>query len=92
MQIEGSLDLAPELSQIGTTGRGFKNMSDLHVMNYKQAMASVEASEWQVEVDKEHDGMVLHGVCEVVPKTSVIITSGVTVLALTSLIVGNLFF
>ncbi len=55
MQVEASLDLAPELSLIGATGTRFKNMSDVHVMNFKQAMASADASDWQVEVDKEHD-------------------------------------
>ena len=39
-------------------------------MNYKQAMTSADASQWQVEVDKEHDRMVQHGVWDIVPKAS----------------------
>ena len=44
LQVEASLDLGLELSLIGATGTRFKNTSDLHVMNYKQAMASEDAS------------------------------------------------
>ena len=70
LQVEASLDLVSELSLIGATGTGFKNTSDLHVMNYKQAMTSTDAAEWQVEVDKEHNRMVQHGVWDIVPKAS----------------------
>ena len=45
LQVEASLDLESELSLIGATGTGFKNTSDLHVMNYKQAMVSTDSSE-----------------------------------------------
>ncbi len=55
MQVEATLDLAAELSLIGATGMGFKKISDLHVMNYKQAMASADTSIWQAKVDKEHN-------------------------------------
>ena len=54
LQLEASLGLS-ELSLIGATGVGFNQTSKLHMMNYKQAMASVDAVEWQVEVDKEHE-------------------------------------
>jgi hypothetical protein len=40
-------------------------------MNYKQAMASAEAGEWQVEVDKEHERMVKNDVWDILPKASV---------------------
>jgi hypothetical protein len=40
-------------------------------MNYKQAMASADAAEWQVEVDKEHEQMVKNNVWEIAPKSSV---------------------
>jgi hypothetical protein len=53
MQLEASLDLKSELSLIGATGVGFVDMSELHVMNYKQSMESANAAEWQVEVDKD---------------------------------------
>jgi hypothetical protein len=38
LQLEASLDLKSELSLIGATGAGFNHMSELHVMNNKQAM------------------------------------------------------
>lgn len=47
------------------------DMSELHVMNYNQAMASVDATEWQVEVDKEHDRIVKNDVLDIVPNASV---------------------
>ena len=55
LQLEASLDLKSELSLIGATGVGFNHTYELHMMNYKQAMASADAAEWQVEVDKEHE-------------------------------------
>jgi hypothetical protein len=55
LQLEASLDLKSELSLVGATGVGFNHTSKLHVMNYKQAMTSADAMEWQVEVDKEHE-------------------------------------
>ena len=45
-------------------------MSELHVMNHKQATASADAAEWQVEVDKEQDRMVKNNVWEIVPKAN----------------------
>ena len=66
-----SLDLKSELSLIGATGAGFNHTSELHVMNYKQEMASADAAEWQVEVDKEHERMVKNDVWEIVPKSKV---------------------
>lgn len=45
MQIKANLIFTLKLSLIGTTGMALKNMSDLHVMNYNQAMVSADASE-----------------------------------------------
>jgi hypothetical protein len=71
LQLEASLDLKSELSLIGATGAGFNHTTELHVMNYKQAKASADAAEWQVEVDKEHERMVKNDVWDIVPKASV---------------------
>eukprot|EP00804_Cyclotella_cryptica_P028830 CCRYP_019720-RA/>CCRYP_019720-RA protein AED:0.58 eAED:0.63 QI:0/0/0/0.5/1/1/4/0/888 len=71
MQVELSLDYKSELAIIGATGAGFKHTSELHVMNYKQAMASADAAAWQQEVDKEHERMVKNDVWDIVPKSSV---------------------
>ena len=47
LQLEASLDLKSELSLIGATGAGFNfnHTSQLHVMNYKQAMACAHTAE-----------------------------------------------
>ena len=71
LQLEASLDLKSELSLIRATGAGFNHTSELHMMNYKQAIASADAAEWQVEVDKEHERMVKNNVWEMVPKSNV---------------------
>ena len=64
-------DLKSELALIGATGEGFTHTTELHVMNYKQAMSGKDAEEWQVEVDKEHERMVKNEVWEVIPKSEV---------------------
>ena len=46
MQLEQSLDIKSELSLIGMAGEGFMQMSELLVVNYKQAMASANLVEW----------------------------------------------
>ena len=71
LQLEVSLDLKSGLSLIGATGAGFNHTSELHAMNYKQAMASADAVKWQVEGDKEHERMVKNDVWEIVPKWGV---------------------
>jgi hypothetical protein len=40
LQLEVSVDLKPKLSLIGATGVEFNHTSELHIMNYRQAMAS----------------------------------------------------
>eukprot|EP00956_Cyclotella_meneghiniana_P027100 scaffold60046_cov24-Cyclotella_meneghiniana.AAC.2 len=47
-----------EVALVGATGEGFSHTSELNVMNYRQAMNAHDATEWQVEVDKEHKRMV----------------------------------
>ncbi len=71
IELEESLDLKSELSIIGATGAGFNHTSELNVMNYKHAMASADATEWQVEVDKEHLRMIKNDGWEIVPISSV---------------------
>jgi hypothetical protein len=41
------------------------------MMNYKQAMASADAAEWHVDIDKDHERMVKNNVWEIVPKASI---------------------
>jgi hypothetical protein len=71
MQAEQLNDSADEVHLIGATGEGFTHTTELHVMNYKQAMQSADAAAWQVEVDKEHDCMIKNDVWEVLPKSAV---------------------
>ena len=51
-QVRRDHDLKSELAVIGATGEGFTHTTELHVMNYKQAMSGKDADEWQLEVDK----------------------------------------
>jgi hypothetical protein len=53
IQLEQMNETTSEVSLIGATGEGFSHTTELHVMNYKQAMLSKEANDWQIEVDKE---------------------------------------
>jgi hypothetical protein len=43
-------------------GGGFTNTSELHVMKYKEAMASSDRDKWQKAVDEEHERMLKHNV------------------------------
>jgi hypothetical protein len=43
-------------------GGGFMNTSKLHVMKYKEAMASSDCNKWQKAVDEEHERMLMHNV------------------------------
>ena len=43
-------------------GGGFQNTKELHVMKFKEAMASEDKVEWEGAVDKEHDNMETYGV------------------------------
>ena len=55
MQAKLGHDMTPKVTLIGATGEGFLHTTELHVMNYKQAIAGKDTKEWQVEVDKEHE-------------------------------------
>ena len=54
---------ATEIAAVGAgVGGGFTHTSELHVMNYNQAMESEDVEEWKKEVDNEHKCMIEHGV------------------------------
>ncbi len=44
------------------------NTSKLQVMNYKQAMQSMDADGWKHKIDNEHEKMICNGVWEAVEK------------------------
>jgi hypothetical protein len=46
-------------------GGGFVNTKELHVMKYKQAMATQDQASWTKAVQEEHERMVHHGVFKV---------------------------
>ena len=72
MQVElDNNNKTSDIALIGATGKGFAHTSELHVMNYKQAVASKDSAKWQVEVDKEHGRMVEHDVWEALPRNTV---------------------
>ena len=58
-------------SLIKATGGSFTHISEVHIMNHQQAMLSKDAAEWQVGVNKEHDGIIENEVWQVIPKASV---------------------
>jgi len=74
-------DDAGELWLVGATGHNYGgNTADLNVMNYAQAMKSVDEKEWVKAVKIEHDKMVKYNVTEVVhpkdvPGTTELFTS-----------------
>jgi hypothetical protein len=53
-------EFAPgELACVGAgLGGGFENTKELHVMKYKQAMATSDSKNWELAVKAEHDRMV----------------------------------
>ena len=50
-------DETGEIFLVGATGQNYGNTAELNVMNYKQAMASVNKKEWDAAVKVEHDKM-----------------------------------
>lgn len=46
LQIEMSFNTMSELLLIGSMGMRFKHTSELHIMNYIQAMESTNTAEW----------------------------------------------
>jgi hypothetical protein len=62
-------------------GGGFMNTSKLHVMKYKDAMASSNSDKWQKAVDEEHEKMLKHNVWKPVLRKDV--PEGAKILMLT---------
>jgi hypothetical protein len=52
-------------------GGGFMNTSKLHVMKYKEAMASSDHDKWQQVLDEEHERMLKHNVSKPVLRKDV---------------------
>jgi hypothetical protein len=57
-----------EYNLVGVGG-GFVNTKELHVMKYKQAMATQDQASWTKAVQEEHERMVHHGVFKVTSRT-----------------------
>ena len=51
-------DETGEIFLVGATGLNYGNTAELNVMNYKQAMATVDKDEWNKAIKVEHDKMV----------------------------------
>jgi hypothetical protein len=61
-----------EYALIGAAlGGGFDNTTELHVMNYREAMASAEKDKWVAAMDEEHQQMVHHKVWKAIPPSEV---------------------
>ena len=59
--------VAEEITCVGAgIGGGFANTKELHVMKYKQAMATEDVKQWERAVDEEHDRMVKHRVWQAI--------------------------
>lgn len=57
----GSLEM--EFACVGAgIGGGFVDTNELHVMKYKEAMATKDKDQWTKAVDEEHQRMKEHGV------------------------------
>ena len=60
-----------EYSLVGATGTNYGTTSELQVLNYKQAMKSVNQTEWLKAIKVEHNKMIKYNVFEVVHKDDV---------------------
>jgi hypothetical protein len=52
-------------------GEGISNTMELHVKNYKQAMASEDKDKWLKAIEEEHNRMTNHGVWTAVDRSTV---------------------
>ena len=52
-------------------GEGISNTIELHVKNYKQAMASIDRDKWLKAIDEEHNRMMQHEVWTAVDRSMV---------------------
>jgi hypothetical protein len=61
-----------EFALVGAAlGGGFEDTTQLHVMNYEEAMASDDHDNWMKAMKEEHDRMVAMGVWKAVPPSAV---------------------
>jgi len=60
-----------EVFLVGATGKNYGNTAELNVMNYKQAMATVDKDEWDKAVEVEHNKMLKYNVFKVVNRKDV---------------------
>ena len=59
-----------EIHLVGATGHNYGNTAELNVMNYKQAMASVDKKEWDKAIKVEHDKMKKYNVFQVINRNN----------------------
>lgn len=57
---------ADEYELVGATGTNYGNTNELKVMNYKEAMATLDKEEWEKVVKVENEKMVKYNIFEVV--------------------------
>jgi hypothetical protein len=61
-----------EIAYVGAgLGGGFEHTAELHVTNYEEAMKTVDANSWKVDVEEEHNRMVENEGRTPVPKSEV---------------------
>ena len=60
-----------EFSLVGATGTSYGTTAELKVMNYHQAMKTVDRKEWQQAIRVEHGKMQKYNVFKVVHKEDV---------------------
>ena len=58
-------DETEKIFLVGATRHNYGNTAELNVMNYKQAMATVDKEEWKKAIKVEHDKMVKYNVFKV---------------------------
>ena len=55
-------DETGEIFLVGATEHNYGNTAELNVMNYKQAMSTVDKEEWNKSIKVEHDKIVKYNV------------------------------
>ena len=60
-----------EYNLVGATGTSYGTTEELQVMNYRQAMKSVNVKDWLKAIKVEHNKMIKYNVFEVVHKDDV---------------------
>ena len=59
-------DETGEIFLLDATRHNYGNTAELNVMNYKQAMATVDKEEWKKAVKFEHDKMAKYNIFKVI--------------------------